>query len=111
MDDIFNLNIDYRQFFILNKIKTIIFENCLFTNYINAKIDQNIIKETLFNVCEENPDIYYKFDIKTINELIFKNKGFEDLTDLFRFFSIEFEDNVLSSEIIDYLKNVKVFFR
>jgi len=67
--DIFNLDIDYRQFFILNNIKTIIFENCLFTNYTNVKIDQNIIKETLFNLCEKNPDIYYKFDIKTINEV------------------------------------------
>ena len=53
--DIFNLDIDYRQFFILNGIETIIWENCLFTNYTNEKIkDQSIIKETLFNLCEKS---------------------------------------------------------
>ena len=53
--DIFNLDIDYRQFFILNGIEAIILENCLFTNYANEKIkDQSIIKETLFNLCEKS---------------------------------------------------------
>ena len=109
--DVFNLDIDYRQFFISNEIKTIIFENCLFTNYTNTKLgDQSIIKETLFNLCKGSKEKCYKFDIKTINEVIFKNKGIEDLTYLFRFFSLEIEGKDLSSEIIDYLKNVKAFF-
>ena len=104
------MDIDYKQFFILNGIKTIIFENCLFTNYTNSKLENNIIKETLFNLCEEGKDKCYKIDIKTLNEIIFKNKGIEDLTYLFRFLSLEIEDKDLSTEIIDYLNNVKSFF-
>jgi hypothetical protein len=104
------LDIDYRQFFILNGIEAIILENCLFTNYTNEKIkDQSIIKETLFNLCEKSKDKCYTFDINSINEVIFKNKGVEDLTYLFRFLSIEIEGNDLSSEVIDYLKSVKTF--
>ena len=109
--DVFNLDIDFRQFFILNGIETIILDNCLFTNYTNQKLgDQSIIKETLFNLCEESKDKSYKIDIKTINEVIFKNKGVEDLTYLFRFFSLDIQGKDLSSEITEYLKNVKVFF-
>ena len=109
--DIFNLDIDYKQFFILNEIETIIFENCLFTNYTNPKLENsNIIKETLFNLCEESKVKCYKIDIKTLNEIIFKNKGIEDLTYLFRFLSLEIENKDLSTEITDYLNNVKSFF-
>ena len=109
--DIFNLDIDYRQFFILNGIETIIFENCSIINYTNPKLgDQSIIKDSLFNLCEGSNVKCYKFDIKTINEVIFKNKGIEDLTYLFKFFSLEIEGNDLSTEISNYLKNVNAFF-
>ena len=110
--DVFNLDKDYRQFFILNNIETIIFENCLFTNYVNTKLgkdEQKLIKETLLNLCEQS-NKHFKFDIKTINEVIFKNKGVEDLTYLFRYLSLDIENKDLSGEIIEYLKNVKVFF-
>ena len=109
--DVFNLDIDYKQFFISNKIETIILENCLFTNYTNPKLgDQSFIKETLFNLCEGSKDKSYIIDIKTINEVIFKNKGIEDLTYLFRFFSLNIQGKDLSTEITEYLKSVKAFF-
>ena len=63
-----------------------------------------------FNSNVQSKDKSYKIDIKTINEVIFKNKGVEDLTYLFRFFSLDIQGKDLSSEITEYLKNVKVFF-
>jgi len=103
------LDIDYKHFFTLNGIETIIFENSSFINYTNPKSwpksgDQSIIKETLFNLCEGSKDKCYIFDIKTINEIIFTNSGIGDLTHLFRFFYLEFEGKEISNEMNDYLK-------
>lgn len=106
------MDIDYRQFFILNGIETIIWENCLFTNYTNEKKKIRALLKKLYLIYAKKVNKCYTFDFNSINEVFFKkikNKGVEDLTYLFRFLSIEIEGNDLSSEVIDYLKSVKTF--
>lgn len=106
--DIFNLDLDYRGFFILSGIDNIIFENCLFSNYSNQKLKPELISETIINLIRDTHK-NYKFDMKSLNEIIYKNRSAEDITFLLKYLSLE-PDQQITSDIIEYLKNVGLFF-
>ena len=106
--DIFNLDVDYRAFIILNKLDNIVFENCLFSNYINPKLKPEQISETIINLIRETKK-NYKLDIKSLNEIIYKNKSAEDITFILKYLSLE-EGQQISGDIIEYFKNLQLFF-
>ena len=106
--DLVNLDEDFKQFFQLNKIKKIIFENCLFTNFTFQKLPT---EETIINLMKDkNDNKEYSFDMKSINEVIYRNRGMEDIQSLFKFLSIKNFDK-LSTEVFDYCKNIEYFFK
>ena len=108
--DIFNLDDDYKSFFNINEIDNIQLENCLFSNYINTKIKLEKNTETIINLLR-NSGKNYIFDMKTLNEIIYKNKSLEDITSLLRYFSLNnIEENDISSDIFDYFINLQKFF-
>ena len=111
--DIFNFDIDYGKFFKLNNIKGIEFEKCLFSHYVtNQKysILKFDINETIINMISEgNKDIDYIIDMKTINEIIFKNKNVEDISYLCLYLSLK-ENTQITQDIIKYLNNLVLIF-
>ena len=89
-----DLDEDYKNFFNLNEIKEIEFENCLFSNYdrlifhkaeINNKLEKNE-KDTIKNFIsgdnnnENNKVERYIFDMKTLKEILFKNNHITDFS-------------------------------
>ena len=102
--DIFNLDIDFRSFFLLNNINNIIFENCLFSNYTSMKIKPEQISETIINIIRETKKNYI-FDMKSINEIFFKNKNAEDIRFFLKYLTLE-NGQIITTDIIDYLKNL-----
>ena len=109
--DMFNIDIDYKQFFNLNNIKNIEFEKCLFSrNKPHKEIED--MKETIINLIEDkNNDKNYTIDMKTINEIIFKNKGAEDISFLGKYLSLnENITTVNKSDFEDYLEPLKLIF-
>ena len=110
--DIFNIDKDYKRFLEMNKIYHIIFENCLFYNYKNSKVDIKRIEnnETIINLIK-NTTAKYTFDMASLNEIIFKNTPIDNLTFLFTYFYLE-NGQSISSEIRDhYLNNINMFFK
>ena len=109
--DMFNLDIDYKEFFNLNEINNIILENCLFTDYHNKNLKSEDIKETLLNLIEnEKEKKIYTIDFKTLYEVLFKNKGFEDISFIIKYLETKFTTE-LSSELNEYLNKVEEFFK
>ena len=109
--DLFNLDIDYKRFFEINHIDTIIFENCLFTNYSNIRINNNFIQETFCNLLiESSTKKNYKFDMKTLNEIIFINKSVNDLSVLFKYLSFKNKQQI-TQEIFEYVKTLEQFLK
>ena len=106
--DFFNLDVDFRAFFILNKIDNITLENCLFSNYKNAKLKSENISETIINLIRDTRK-NYKLDIKSLNEVIYKNKSAEDITFILKYLMLE-ENQQINSDILDYLKNLGFIF-
>ena len=106
--DTFNLDVDYKLFFQINNINNIVLDNCIFTNYINQKIEPKYITETIINLIRQTKK-NYKFDMKSLNEIFFKNKLAEDLTFLCKFCSIN-DDQQISTDILEYLTNlIRIF--
>ena len=113
--DIFNLDIDYKYFFIKNHNHDINFENCLFSNEdeIIYQINQNKIEETIKNLIQKSEienKKNYKFDIPTLNEILFKNKKILNLSFLLKYFSIK-ENDEIDSDTYTYLKRLESFFQ
>ena len=104
--DLFNLDIDYNQFFKINKINQIIFENCLFSNYINKKVDQKNNTLTIINLVKDLNN--YIFDMKSLNEIIYRNKSIPDITFLLKYFSLNHPK--MSEDIYEYLCILEQFF-
>ena len=102
--DIFNIDIDYKLFFQVNCINDIEFNNCLFTSYSNSKVEPKLVTETIANLIRQTKK-NYAFDMKSLNEILFKNKSAEDLTFLFKYFSLN-DGQQISSDIIEYLNNL-----
>ncbi len=106
--DVFNLDIDYKNFFKINDIDIVTLKNCLFSCYSNQRINENEIEETFVNFVKDDKRSY-KLDIKTLNEIIYKNKSFDGISSLFKFFSLE-NKQVITSDTLEYLKSLNVFF-
>ena len=106
--DIFNLDVDFRAFCILNKLDNITLENCLFSNYINSKLNPEQISETIINLIRDT-NKNYKLDIKSLNEVIYKNKSAEDITFILKYLMLE-ENQQINAEIIDYIRYLGIFF-
>ena len=104
--DIFNLDLDFRSFFLLNNLNNIIFENCLFSNFTSMKIRPEQISETIINLIRETKK-NYKFDMKSINEIFFKNKNAEDIRIFLKYLTLE-NGQIITTDIIDYLKNLGI---
>ena len=104
--DIFNLDLDFRNFFLLNNINNIKFENCLFSNFTSMKIRPEQISETIINLIRETKK-NYKFDMKSINEIFFKNKNAEDIRFFLKYLTLE-NGQIITTDIIDYLKNLGI---
>ena len=102
--DIFNIDLDYRSFFLLNNINNITFENCLFSNYTSMKIKPEQISETVINLIRETRK-NYKFDMKSINEIFFKNKSAEDIRFFLKYLTLK-NGQTITTDIIEYLKNL-----
>ena len=107
-NDVFNLDIDYKNFFKINDINIVILKNCLFSSYSNQRIHENEIEETFINFVKDDKRCY-KLDIKTLNEIIYKNKSFDGISSLFKFFSLE-NKQTITSDTYEYLKLLNVFF-
>ena len=124
--DLFNLDEDYKAFFDLNDIKEIIVKNCLFTNFIiqykkekqekqekEEKQENKIIIdkfETIINFMEENRS--YIIDMKTLNEIIYKNKSMTDVTDWLIYLSKNLKPSsemAVGSETINNVNNIKEY--
>ena len=103
--DIFNLDIDYKCFFFYNKIPTINFENCLFSDDYKNISDTSKAKETIKNLMNKQ-EKNYKFDMSSLNEILFKNKNIENLSFLIKYFSLKKE----SSDNEAYLNDLNCFF-
>ncbi len=111
--DLFNIVTDYKQFFNLNNIKNIEFEKCLFSRDKPVKeIGESDIEEVIINLIEDdNNDKNYTIDMKTLNEIIFKNKGAEDISSLGKYLSLNKNiSTVDKSDFEDYLKPLKLIF-
>ena len=106
--DIFNLDLDFRSFFLLNNINNIIFENCLFSSYTSMKLRPEQISETIINLIRETKK-NYKFDMKTINEIFFRNKNAEDIRYFLKYLTLE-NGQIITTDIIEYLKNLGMIF-
>ena len=106
--DIFNLDVDFRAFCILNKLDNITLENCLFSNYTNSKLNPEQISETIINLIRDT-NKSYKLDIKSLNEVIYKNKSAEDITFILKYLMLE-ENQQINAEIIDYIRFLGIFF-
>ena len=102
--DIFNLDVDYKLFFQINSINNITLDNCLFSNYINQKVEPKFITETIINLIRQTKK-NYTLDMKTLNEILFKNKYAQDLTFLLKYCSVN-DSQQISTEMFEYLTNL-----
>ena len=96
-------------------------ENCLFTNFIipnkkkekqesqdNKKIMDKF--ETIINFMEKNRN--YIIDMKTLNEIIYKNKSMTDITDWLIYLSKNVKTSSemsVGSEVINNVYNIKEY--
>jgi hypothetical protein len=116
-----DLDEDYKNFFNLNEIKEIEFENCLFSNYdrlifhkaeINEKLEKNE-KDTIKNFIsgdnnnENNKVERYIFDMKTLKEILFKNNHITDFSLLMKICKIYTHTG---RAIDEHKKHIKKFF-
>ena len=103
--DVFNIDRDYKYFFSINKIKTVVLINVCFSNYkdpvLKSKENETIINLISTSNFEQNsieankyPDINipnYKIDVKTLNGFLFKNFLFENIGIMFQYFLLVIE--------------------
>ena len=113
-NDSFDLDIDYRTFFIVNKIKTIILKDTIFDNNIPLKIKEEIFKLTFVNLLY-NPDDKketnkknYKIDIKTLNDIIYKNP-FYNFQSLIKYYLSIISLERINPEQHEILRSLKTF--
>ena len=112
-NDLFNIDIDYKKFFKLNNIFTIIFENCLFSYFSNPRIKEKDIEETIINLMSfENRT--YIIDMKTLNEIIYKNKSMSDTSSLLQLINsknnnYQMRDNDYTQDVKEYLLKLAKF--
>ena len=107
--DIFNIDLDYRSFFILNKVRNIIFESCLF-NDEKYHLYPKSTSETIANIIRETKK-NYTFDMESLNELVYKNNDIQDISFLLKYCQLSLNEKIkISLEIHKYLRNLESFF-
>ena len=117
--DLFDLNEDFRQFLKVNKINNVTFENCLFESTKNLKYykkkGKESIKETIINLIE-GKKFNMKLDMKTLKEVIYKNKSIGDITYILKYMTLDSQKEYNQDTkdflkiIEDFCKNLENFF-
>ena len=114
-NDTFDIDIDYKTIFNVNKIKTIILKDCIFDNNIPLKLKEEAFKLTFTNLLrtsdddkEETNKKNYKIDIKTLNEIIYKNP-FYSFQSLIKYYLSTISLEKINLEQLEILKNLKTF--
>ena len=111
--DLFDLNEDFRQFLKVNKINNVTFENCLFESTKNLKYykkkGKESIKETIINLVE-GKKFNMKLDMKTLKEVIYKNKSIGDITYILKYMTLDSQKEY-NQDTKDFLKIIEDFCR
>ena len=103
--DGFNIDRDYKYFFSINNIKTVVLINVCFSNFKDPILKQkenetiiNLISTNRFEQESINKNKYsdikipnYKIDTKTLNSFLFKNFLFENIGMMFQYFLLRIE--------------------
>ena len=89
--ELFDLDIDYKSFFDINDIKTIILKDNLFNDYIGIRLKGEEAKKSSFiyfidTEGKKNKAKNYKIDVKTLNDIIYKNRNIDDFMQLFKIY-------------------------
>ena len=113
-NDIFDIDTDYKTFFKVNKIQTVILKECNFDNNIQLKIKDEYIKLTFANLLRASDDKKetdkknYKIDIKTLNDIIYKNP-FYNFQSLIKYYLSITSLEKINPEQNEVLKNLIIF--
>ena len=91
-NELFDIDKDYKTFFEVNNINTIILKNSMLTNFNNSKIKDEKNNLTIINLMQDS-NKNYKIDIKTLNEILYKNINIDDFTHLFYIYNDIIEIN------------------
>ena len=124
-NDSFDIDIDYKTFFNVNKLQTIILKDCIFDNNIPLKIKEEYIKLTFTNLLRTSDDDKkgigiskknYKIDIKTLNDIIYKNP-FYNFQSLIKYYlniisleKITPEQHEIIRNLITFIDDLKYIF-
>ena len=110
--NLINVDKDYKTFFSINCINTVILKNVELSHSINSLISKEE-GETIINLIsynEKEKDIIkknnypipiipnYKMDIKTLNGILFKNHLFEDIGSVFKYFMMKIDQPERNNE-------------
>ena len=91
-NELFDIDKDYKTFFEVNNINTIILKDSMLTNFNNSKIKDEKNNLTIINLMQDSKK-NYKIDIKTLNEILYKNINIDDFTHLFYIYNDIIEIN------------------
>ena len=134
--DGFYIDLDYKFFFSENQIRNVELINVSFSNYKdNTPQLKKIQEETIINLISQNKyekdllngnNIHfpnYKIDMKTLNEILYKNYLFEDVGVMFKYFLYKIDEQYRERErevnpdiiekkllLSDYFKNFSKIF-
>ena len=118
-NDIFDIDTDYKTFFVKNKLNSVIFKETTFNNNFPIRIKEESIVPSLINLLLslENNDIKeFKIDIKTLNDAIFKNL-YGDVACLIREYIIIMKRNEVNNAqfesfklLMNFINNLKIIF-
>ena len=118
VNELFDIDEDYKTFFKVNEIKTIILNDCMLTNFNNSKVMEKNNNPTIINLMLDSK-INYKIDIKTLNDVLYKNKNIDDFTHLFYIYNdiienrnkeLSFEEYTILGLFKEFNDNLKFIF-
>jgi hypothetical protein len=116
-NEVFDIDLDYKTFFNINNVETIILKDTLFSVCTDNRVKEDIKNQqtTITNLMlftSEDERKYkkknYKIDIKSLNEIIYKNKGIDDFTNLFKIYLSVSELKDKQKPKIDLRQNNKI---
>ena len=99
-NEIFDIDKDYKTFFEVNNIKTIILKDSMLTDFNDSKIKEEKTNLTIINLMKDS-NKNYKIDIKTLNEVLYKNKNIDDFTHLFYIYN-DIIESINKKELSSY---------
>ena len=117
--DYFDLDIDYKTFFIKNGLKCIIFKEDSYSNNFPLKIKEDLIISpfiTLLRALEDDNTKEFKIDIKSLNDAIYRN-NYGDFACLYRDYITTIKREDVNSDqlesfkaLMNFVKNLKNIF-